>query len=162
MIRDLLPVTRRSQLSTRNDPILSLRRDMDRLFEDFTTDLGAFRSPLWERSLDSFTPRLDMEDRDDKIILTAELPGMSDKDVQVELNKDYLTMKGEKKSTREEKSSERYVSERSFGAFERTIRLPADVMRDKIDAVVKDGILTISLPKSPEAKKEVKKVAVHH
>jgi HSP20 family protein len=139
---------------------------MDRLFEDFRGDFGLWGPSDWERSIDSsmerFTPRLEMEDRDDKIILTAELPGMSDKDVQVEVNKDCLTMRGEKKGRREEKSAERYFSERSFGSFERTIRLPAEVLRDKIDAVVKDGVLTVSLPKSPEAKKEVKKIPVHH
>lgn len=80
----------------------------------------------------------------------------------MELNKELLTIKGVKKNHREENSKFGYFSERSSGSFERTIRLPADVLADKIDAAVKDGVLTVTLPKSHEAKKDCRKIAVHH
>src|SRR5690606_31582378 len=110
-----------------DDPMVGMRRAMNRLFDDFTTDFSDLVPENWSGTLASFTPRLDVEDKDDKMVLSAEIPGMTDKDVQVEVNKDCLTIKGEKKSEREEKSKDRYFSERSFGSFERTIRLPGEI-----------------------------------
>lgn len=164
MITDLIPFpsTQRSLSRFGADPMVGFRKAMDRLFEDFTSDFDEIVPASWSRTLQSFTPKLDLEERDDKIVLTAELPGLTDKDVQVEVNKDYLTVKGEKKSVREEKDKNNFFSERSYGSFERTIRLPSEIIKDKIDAAVKDGILTVTLPKSPEAKKDVKKIPVHH
>lgn len=162
MLRDLIPSTQRSLGRSGGDPMVGFRKAMDRLFEDFTSDFGELVPSTWSQSLQNFTPRLDLEEKDDKIVLTAELPGLTDKDVQVEVNKDYLTVKGEKKSSREEKNKNSFFSERNYGAFERTILLPAEIVRDKIDAVVKDGVLTVTLPKSVEAKKDVKKIPVHH
>jgi HSP20 family protein len=162
MIRDLIPSVQRQFPSFRNEPTVSLRNAMNRLFEDFTSDIEDIGSTSLSQSLQSFMPKCDLEEKEDRILLTAELPGMSEKDVQVEMNKDYLTVRGDKKSCHEEKDGGRYFSERSYGGFERTIRLPADVNREKIDAVFKDGVLTVSMPKSPEAKKDIKKIAVHH
>lgn len=164
MITDLIPFssTQRPFARFGADPVVSFRKAMDRLFEDFTSDLDEIVPSTWNRSLQAFTPKLDLEEKDDKIILTAELPGLTEKDVHVEVNKDYLTVKGEKKCSREEKNKNSFFSERSYGAFERTIRLPSEIAKDKIDAAVKDGVLTVTLPKSPEAKKDVKRIPVHH
>lgn len=162
MLKDLIPAVKRPLSRSSSDPFVSLRRAMDRLFEDFNTDIFESAPDTWSESMRNFTPRLDMEDREDSIVLSAELPGMTDKDVQVELNKDYLTIKGEKKSEREEAKENSYYSERSFGSFERTIRLTSEINRDKIEASVKHGVLKVTLPKSAEAKKEVKKIPVHH
>jgi HSP20 family protein len=162
MLKDLIPAVRRPLSRSGNDPFVSLRRAMDRVFDDFNTDVFETAPDTWRESMRSFTPRLDMEDREDSIVLSAELPGMTDKDVQVELNKDFLTIKGEKKSERKESNDNRYFSERSFGSFERTVRLTNEINRDKIEAAVKHGVLTVTLPKSAESKKEVKKIPVHH
>lgn len=162
MLRDLIPSTQRSLTRFGADPIVGFRKAMDRLFEDFNNDFEELAPTSRGQSLLSFTPRLDLEEKDDKIVLTAELPGLTEKDVQVEVNKDYLTVKGEKKCAREEKNKNSFFSERTYGAFERTIRLPAEILKDKIDAAVKDGVLTVTLPKSPEAKKDVKQIPVHH
>jgi HSP20 family protein len=162
MLRDIVPSTPKFLSRPGSDSFVGLRRAMDRLFDEFSSDLTELVPETWSQSLASFTPRLDIEDRDDKMVLLAELPGMTDKDVQVELNKDYLTIRGEKKSERKEKDKDRYFSERMFGEFERTIRLPSEINRDKIEASVKDGVLKVTLPKSAEAAKDVKKIPVHH
>jgi HSP20 family protein len=160
MIRDLVPVLPRSISRLNDRGLVSFRDAIDRMFDSVVND---FDYTMSGNTLGmDFTPRLEMDDKGDEIILSAELPGLTDKDVQVELNKDMLTIRGEKKSHREEKSASGYFNERGYGSFERTIRLPSDVLKDKIDAAVKDGILTVTLPKSHEAKKEIKKIAVHH
>ena len=162
MLRDLMPVSQRSLSPASSDPLIGFRRAIDRLFQDFSSGFGDIESANWPESSRGFTPRLDLEERDDKIILLAELPGMTDKDVQIEINRDILTIKGEKKTETEGKERGRSFSERCYGSFERTLRLPSEVNRDKIDASLKDGILTVTLPKSAEAKREVKKISVHH
>lgn len=164
MITNLIPFSSTPRPLARfgADPMVNFRKAMDRLFEDITSDLDEIVPSTWNRSLQDFIPKLDLEEKDDKIVLTAELPGLTEKDVLVEVNKDYLTVKGEKKCSCEERNKNNFFSERSYGAFERAIRLPSEIVKDKIDAVVKDGVLTVTLPKSPEAKKDVKKIPVHH
>ncbi len=163
MLRDLIPTVRRTPARPlETDPIVSFRTSLERLFDDFTTNFEDLAPTPAGQSLRSFTPRLDLQEDDNKIVLTAELPGLRDSDVQVELNRDYLTIKGEKKSFQEDKSKEGIHCERAFGAFERTIRLTTEINRDKIDASVKDGVLTVNLPKTHEGKKDVKRIPVHH
>jgi len=162
MLRDMIPSHQRSLVRFGADPMTSLRKAMDRWFEDFNNDFEENNPFNMSTSLQTFMPRLDLEEKDDKIILTAEVPGLTEKDVQVEVNKEYLSLKGEKKSTHDDKYNNGYFSERSYGSFERTIRLPSGIIRDKIDAAVKNGVLTVTLPKSSEAKKDVKKIQVHH
>lgn len=144
-------------LTRTGDPFSGLRRVMDRWFDDFTTDF----SEVMPTSMRAFTPQLDLKETDDKLILSAELPGLTDKDVNVEIDNDILTISGEKRSEHKEEEKGRYVSERTFGSFERSIRLAPDIDREKIDAVVKNGVLTVTLPKSAKAKNAVKKISVH-
>jgi len=163
MIRDLLPTARRTPgRLLEADPIVNFRTSLERLLEDFTADFEDLSPSTWSQSLRSFTPRLDLQENDSRIVLTAELPGLRDNDVQVELNRDYLTIKGEKKASQEEKDKDGIYCERSFGSFERTIRLTSEINKDKIDAMVKDGVLTVTLPKTAEGKKDVKRISVHH
>ncbi len=161
MLRDLVPSTQRPLSRFESDPIINFRKAMDRLFDNFNGEFEGLTPANWSQSLQSFTPKLELEDKDDKMLLTAELPGLTDKDVQVEVSKDYLTVKGEKKRDREENGKNGYFCERTYGSFERTIRLPAEIIRDKIDATVRDGVLTVTMPKSPDAKKEMKRIPVH-
>ena len=163
MLRDLIPPVKRTPgRPLEADPILNFRTSLERLFEDFTTNFEDLAPSPSGQTLRLFTPRLDLQEDDNKIVLTAELPGLRDSDVQVELNRDYLTIKGEKKSFQEDLNKNGIHCERTFGAFERTIRLTSEINRDKTDASVKDGVLTVNLPKTHEGKKEVKRIPVHH
>ena len=163
MIRELLTGGRAltPQPATR-DPFLNLRRAMGRLFEDFSGPFDDLSSESWLAPVSGFSPRLDLEEGDDKIVLSAEVPGLTDKDIQVEVASNYLNIRGEKKSDREDKQGGRYRSERTYGSFERTISLPPTINLDKIEASVKDGVLKVVLPKTAESKENIKKIPVHH
>lgn len=103
---------------------------------------------------------LDLAETDTEIRISAELPGMDEKDVTLTLAKDRLVIKGEKKEEKEEKKRDYYRRERHFGTFRRELFLPCDVDENKATAVFKKGILTITLPKSSQAQLEEKKIAI--
>jgi HSP20 family protein len=149
-------------------PLARLRAEMDRLFDDFfTTAAWPFgRSRLmepfraFERAFGTTMPAVEIVETDNAYELKAEVPGLDEKDVEVTLSDDVLTIKGEKKEERdEEKAGVRY-SERRFGSFERSFRLPETVEQDKIAASFKNGVLTVTLPKAPEAAKPTKKIEI--
>jgi HSP20 family protein len=150
-------------------PIDSLRREVDRLFEAFDRGLWSWPfgrslldiAPAWSRELTlPATPSVDIVEKDKAYEITAELPGMDEKNVEVKLVNDTLTIRGEKKEEKEEKKKDYYLSERRYGAFERRFRVPEGVDADKIEAAFKNGVLTVTLPKSAEAQKAEKKIAV--
>ena len=128
-------------------PLLTFQQEMNRLFDDFFG--GAALEPfgaLGERwSL--FSPRVDVVETDAEIRVSAELPGLDDKDIDVSLSRGELTISGEKRHEKEETGRNYYRSERSFGSFRRSIPLPGEVVTDKVNAVFKNGVLTITLPK---------------
>jgi HSP20 family protein len=129
------------------EDLSTLRREMDRLFERF---LG---EPLGlERPTGLWTPQTDVTETKDSVSITAELPGLEAKDVEVSVSGDMLTIKGEKKQEKEEKDEHRHMVERTYGDFSRMVRLPAPVAADKIKATFKNGVLTVTLPKTEEAK----------
>lgn len=127
----------------------TVRKEMDRLWERFLAE-GPFRSRLPEQ----WEPSVDLAETKDKIIVTAELPGLDAKDVSVSLMGDLLTIKGEKKKETEEKDEHTHIIERYYGAFERSFRLPENVQADKIEANFEKGILKVTLPKTEESKKK--------
>jgi HSP20 family protein len=150
-------------------PIESLRHGMDRLFEDF--DRGLWMSPLrrpifdveplWRREISwPAAPAVDIAESEKAYEVTAELPGMEEKNIEVRIANGNLTIKGEKQEEKEEKKKDYYLSERHFGSFERRFRLPEGVDADKIEASFKKGVLTVTLPKKPEAQKPEKKIEV--
>jgi HSP20 family protein len=150
-------------------PFESLRREVDRLFHDF--DQGFLRSPfrrswfdlepLWGRaSRGEAEPAVDIIEKDNAYEITADLPGMDEKNIEVKLSNDGLTIRGEKQEEREEQKRDYYLHERSFGAFERSFTLPEGVDADKIEASFKKGVLTVTLPKRPEAIKPEKQIPV--
>jgi len=150
-------------------PFDSLRREVDRLFEDFAG--GLWRSsfgrsffdiePAWRsRSAMSTMPAIDVTETDKAYAITAELPGMDEKNVEVKVADDILTIKGEKQEEKEEKTKDYHLSERSFGSFQRAFQVPSGVDTDKIDAKFSKGVLTVILPKSTEAQKAEKKITV--
>lgn len=138
-------------------PELSTRTAFGRLsnFRD-AIDL-LFEAPFSERPLASqvfsgWTPALDLHEDGNNIIVTAEIPGMKKEDIDVSLHDGCLSISGDRKNEWEHKEAEVYRSERFVGRFQRTVTLPAPVASDKVKAVCKDGVLTITLPKTEEAK----------
>lgn len=145
-------------------PLDTLRREVDRLFEDFRhgTSRGIFdMEPFWRGGL-SFgkSPAVDVAEKDKRFEVTAELPGLSDKDIDVKYADGVLTISGEKKEEKEEKQKDYYLSERRYGSFQRSFQLPNGIDPDKIEATFKNGVLTVTLPKSAEAVKNEKKVEI--
>ena len=137
--------------------LTTLRKEMDSLWDRFFPE-----TPFKERYLThEWLPSIDLKETKDKLVVRAELPGLDTKDVDITLNEDVLTIRGEKKEEKEEKDEHRFFVERYCGSFERKIKLPTLVKTDKIDATFKNGILTINLPKSEEAKKKEIKIKVH-
>ena len=105
-------------------------------------------------------PTADVVEGEKDYKITAELPGMSEKDIEIALAGDVLTLKGEKKEEHEEKGQNRYVSERRYGSFQRSFALPEDADPEKIEAAFKNGVLTVTLPKRPEAQAKQRKIEV--
>jgi HSP20 family protein len=162
MSPDLITNRSRSILPWRkNNGFEDYQKSVGRLVNDFFNDVSMLPG-LESSSIDAFSPKLDVEDSEDKIMISAELPGLEDKDVEVLVEGDYLTIKGEKKDEKEKKSRGRYFSERSYGYFERTMRLPIEVDKDNVNAKFSKGVLEVTLPKSMDAKKNCKKVPIKH
>ncbi|MFO1144239.1 MAG: Hsp20/alpha crystallin family protein [Amaricoccus sp.] len=149
-------------------PFEALRRGIDRLFDEFRP--AGSRSPFprpsvfelaWPDPEDWEVARaMDMVEKDDAYQLTAELPGLDEKDVKVTLSKGYLTIEGEKHEEREQREKEYHLSERRYGSFQRMVRVPEGVDSDRIDASYRQGVLTVTLPKSPSAAPAEKRIAV--
>jgi len=149
-------------------PFGNLRSEIDRLFDDFGRgwpSLGGkalsgepFRG--WRTQMDVKLPVVDVVERGDAYVVTAEMPGITEDDIDVSLHDDVLTVKGEKKQEREEKKENYRLSERSFGSFQRSFRLPDDADAEKIAAHCKDGVLEVSIPKSAKAREKVRKIEI--
>lgn len=159
-IKDLIPWNRKESAAlpaTRDEhPVVGLQREMNRVFDSF-----------WNRFQQSFdghlglgSPRADVAETGEAVEVSVELPGLDAKDIEVSLTGDMLTIKGERKSEREEKHKGFYLSERSYGSFYRSIPVPPGVATDDAKAEFKKGVLTVSLPKTPEAQAKVKKIEV--
>ncbi len=150
-------------------PFEVLRREMDRLLDDF--QVGSWRSPFRRSVFDiepfwrgemiwGKAPAVDIVEKDKSYEITAELPGMDQNDIEVKYSDGTLTIKGEKKDEKEEKKKDYYLSERRYGSFQRSFGVPDGIDADKIEAAFKNGVLTVTLPKTPEAQKSEKKIAV--
>lgn len=156
--RDLIPWSRNAELTSARegfDPFLTLHREMNRLFDDVLRGFDSGLPPLVEGRFG--WPRIELSDGEKALTISAELPGMTEKDVQVEIGNGVLTIRGEKKAERNGEG--KYFTERYYGAFER--RIPLDgVEEDKAEAAFSNGVLTVSLPKSEEPRAGVKRIAV--
>ena len=150
-------------------PFESLRREIDRLFEDFDRDYWRlpFRrsiidvEPFWRRELTwGAAPAVDIVEKNDAYEVTAELPGIAEKDIEVKVANGGLTIRGEKQEEKEKKKEEYHIHERHFGSFERRFAVPECVDTDKIEASFRKGLLMVRLPKKPEAIKAEKKIEV--
>ena len=158
--KDLIPFGRKNVPVRRDEehPLLSLRHEMDRIFDDFFRGFPAMAS--FSDRTEAFDPRLDVTETDKELRIKAELPGIDEKDVEVGVTHDTLTIRGEKKEEQEENNGTYYRMERSFGSFSRSIPLPREVDQEKVSATFKRGILTITLPKSVRAEERSKKIPV--
>ncbi len=149
-------------------PFESLRQEIDRLFDDFgfgsrwPFGRSLFSAqPLSRRQLRwPTTPAVDVAESEKAFEITAELPGMDEKNIEVKVADGRLTIKGEKQEEKEEKKKDYYLHERHFGSFQRSFEVPDSVDPDKIEANFKKGVLTVTLPKKPEAQKAAKKIEV--
>lgn len=146
--------------------MLSLRDEIDRLFDDFGT--GSWRRPLGRRMRAlipagaewALRPATEFVECDGKYRLTAELPGMSAADIDIRLSDGAITIRGEKSEEKKEEKADYLVSERRYGEFQRSLSLPAGVDTDAVSADFTNGVLTVTLPKTQEAKRKERKVEV--
>ena len=164
-MRDLIPWTRSQDhlpeffRDERSSPFLTLHREMNRLFDDVFRgfDLAPFG---FDRGFDRMTgwPNIEVSDTDKEVKVTADLPGLEEKDVELELANGVLAIKGEKRTETEDE--DRLFSERYYGRFERRIPVE-DVEEDKVSASFRNGVLTVILPKAAQAQRQVKRIAIN-
>lgn len=156
--QDYLPASWIRNRKNNEHPLVALRKEVDSLFDDFGN--GFFGSG------NEVSVRSNVSETDKEFTVTAELPGLTEADVDVSVTGDRIVIKGEKKSEKDERSDEKgrefHRIERSSGSFQRIMTLPFTIDADKVEAVVKDGVLTVTIPKPPEAVENSKKVKVTH
>lgn len=164
-IRDLVPQRRKSGELARRRPepgtLDAFHREIDRLFADVFEDFG-LPSP-WKRGdsvWESGWPAVNVAESEKEIVVTAELPGVDEKDVTLEIEGDVLTIRGQTEQEHEEKGRHWTRVERTSGSFHRAVELPAEVLEDGAKAAFKRGVLTITLPKAEPAKRTRKVIAV--
>lgn len=138
-------------------PLQSLQQEINRAFDTFWNRFDRSFAPGF---LASGAPRTDVSESDDAVEVSIELPGMDEKDIDVSLSNDVLTIRGEKKEEKEEKRKGYYLSERTFGVIQRSIPLPPGVDAEKVEATFRKGVLTVTLPKTAEARENVRRIAV--
>ncbi|WP_353148655.1 Hsp20/alpha crystallin family protein [Pollutimonas bauzanensis] len=163
-VRNLVPWGRRTPLSASSGssehPFFSLQRDVNRLFDDMFKgfDIG-FPADSMLNTLSSNWPKVEVSDGEKVVRITAELPGMEEKDVELLLDGDVLTLRGEKRSQHEDAGKQ--FSECFYGQFERRLRLGYDIDQDKVEATFKNGVLNIVLPKDEAAQSRVKRIPLN-
>lgn len=155
--RKSLPIQRREE----ELPLYSLQREINSLFNDF---FRGFEVTPWnvgtEEVFGDYAPRVDMHETEKEITISVELPGMEEKDVNITLAKDVLTISGEKKSEKTEDAKGHYRMERIYGSFRRSIGLPAEVDSNRCEASFKNGVLTVTLAKTAESQKTAKTIPI--
>lgn len=154
------PATRES-----GNPMMDLRRQMDQLFDDFAGTFGlpafGFGFPAAGQPQSALADvRVEVSETEDSYEITAEVPGMAEDDIDIDLSSDILTIKGEKKAESGDTGKNYHVSERTYGQFKRSFRLPDTVDRDRIDATFDRGVLKVHLPKRTEAQAQTRKINV--
>ncbi len=140
------------------DPLGIFRREMDRLFDDFLSpaELRSFAPP---RAMGVW-PSIDVEETNQAYIVTAEVPGLDEKDIELSLRDNLLTISGEKREERQEEKGGRAYAERFYGQFRRAIPFDTEVDPDKVDAKFKNGVLTVTLPKSKKAQADARRIDI--
>ena len=146
-------------------PLFGLRDEIDTLFDRFFSGslLGPFAGleaqPL-RQSFGGVLPKVDVSESDSEIQIVAELPGLKQDEVELSLEEGVLTLRGETRASREERDKQYHLSERSYGRFERSFRLPETIDRERISANFDNGLLTVTLPKSAKAERSARRIAI--
>jgi HSP20 family protein len=159
-LRSLVPFRDRGAVARGDADVFgTLQREIDRLFDDFTHGFGAGGTLASQMSA-NIVPRLDVTESDKEIEITAELPGLERKDVEISLENDLLTIRGEKKTEvdQNDKKKDYHLTERSYGVFYRVLQLPAGIDPSTVKATMSKGVLKITIPKP--ARSEAKKIEV--
>ena len=164
-IRDIIPWSRGGrEVSVRReseDPMVALQSEFDRVFENFWR---AFDLPMLSGGnggfADVLAPRIDIRETDKSVEVTAELPGLDEGDVDISVAEGMLTIRGEKKAEREESDQGYVLRERSYGRFERMVALPEGLDLDSAKATFKNGVLTVTIPKTAETQATMRRIPV--
>jgi HSP20 family protein len=164
-LKELIPWKKNSgELAVRREaanPFDQFRREMDQLFDGFLSDWPGTVN-LMDRRLGSFVPRVDVQETDREVRVTAELPGLDQKEVEVTLVQGALTIKGEKREEHEETKGDMHQAECRYGMFERMVQLPGGIDVDKAKATFKKGVLKVVLPKTPEAQSNRRRIQIEN
>jgi len=141
------------------DPFVSFRREIDRMFDDFFTGFGrslSTRAKAWQ----GVVPTIDLAENDKEFVITAELPGLDEKDFEVTVSGDLLTLKGEKKSEHTQQNGDATYTERCFGSFSRSVRLPFEVEDEHVEATYDKGVLSICVPKPADLQRPARRIEI--
>ncbi len=163
-LKALVPWRTRSETPARKgdvfDPFVDFRREVDRVFDDFANGIVWSSLRPFAGDWHALAPALDVAETDKEVLVNAELPGLDEKDFEVTLAGDVLTIKGEKKAEHEEKNGDAHYMERRFGSFSRSLRLPFEAKDDNVEAKYDKGVLTVRIPKPPEVQSAVRRIEV--
>ncbi len=157
--KSLMPFSRPGALARGDDPFNSLRREMDRMFEDFTRDWAV---PSTFGTGGFLSPKVNVAETEKGLELTAELPGIDQKDIELDLAEGILTLKAEHKTEKEEKDEKKkyHLVERSYGTYMRRFSLPFEADQDKVEASFEKGVLKVFVPGSPNPEAQAKKIEI--
>ena len=164
-ISDLLPWNRersKYEFQRKDDQnLINLRNEMNSMFDEFFSNPFSM-SPLWRgmEMQDKFIPGIDVSETDKEIIISADLPGMDEKDIHLSIEGDILTLSGKKVKDTTTKNAQFHSIERSYGSFSRSISLPVKIEVDKIDASFNKGVLKINIPKTVNTESQIKKIPI--
>lgn len=159
-IRNLLPSVQRAAGSDVDHPFYSLQRQMNSLFDDFFSGFDVAPREFATRGFGAFSPSVDVKESEKDFTIRAELPGVEEKDIDVTIAGDTVTIRGEKKEEKEDKGKNYYYMERSYGSFNRVIPLATETDANKAEASFINGVLNITVPKSQSAKTKETKVPI--
>ena len=156
-----IPIKKEDNVSHEYSPYLMLQQDMNRVFDNFFRAFDdRLMSPLFEMCDGLFQPKVEVKESAKDLRVSVELPGIDDKDLDVSITNDALTISGEKREEKEENTSGYYRMERSYGSFHRRVPFPCSIDKDKAEATFKKGALNVVLPKKVEAEQNVKKISI--
>jgi HSP20 family protein len=157
--QDLTPWRRSGLTPLARDPFFNFRREMDRLFDDFFTPAAEGRS-FASAGEAAVRPMIDVDETEQAYTVTAELPGIAEQDIELNLRDNALTISGEKRSEHTEGEGGRRYTERSFGRFSRTIPLDTEVDAERVQATCRNGVLTVTLPKNDRAQQKNRRIEI--
>lgn len=159
--QETVPAKPRTALSEQIlEPFQRLRGEMDRLFDEFPSRWSAFNFPGRLTGGSMPVPAMEMTETPESYLISIEVPGIEPEAIDLQVEGDMLVLKGEKRSQRDEKEADYTVSERSYGAFERRVTLPADALKDSVEAKANNGVLDVVVPRDTEAANAKRKIEI--